>query len=114
MLKSITGVCEKTLAIVLLLIITALVFIFVRWQFGNKWIAARKIEGLIRTSSNVIKQPSSNDLDWTIDSDFILPKFVVPNIPSKSAFNEQLCQSEFISYGAMAVALIMFVILVAI
>jgi len=94
------------LAIILFILISFGAFFFVNWQFCKRWLAAAKVEALIRTIAS-FGQTAPKDLDWTIDDDNKLPKFVVKNIQLR--FDGDRIYTQIISNLVMAIGAIFFI-----
>jgi len=94
------------LAIVLFLFIVAgaLIGVFVRFQFRNRWIAAGRVEGLTRIISGLQRgwNPPRRKNSWET-GDFY-PRFIENEIPEPGRLDARRRQVEWVSYTAIVLS----------
>ncbi len=111
-LGSSSNICEKILTMLLFLLLSICATIFIHWQFSRRWIVAGRMEGLIRAGAELLNKSKTIELDWEIDEEWLLPKFITKHIPPKRRFDESRYQTEFISYAVIVIGAFIFLILI--
>jgi hypothetical protein len=108
-LSSITKCCDRIIASVLFFGFAMCAVWFICWQFKNRFVAKRKVEGLLRTIPFL---PTLEERQWVINSEWLLPRFVVRNIRKESRLRQIFHSSEWASYGVILISIIAFYIFI--
>jgi Ca2+/Na+ antiporter len=94
---------------VVLILLALCTFFFLLFQFNNRWVAAGRIEGLIRTISNL--QIGSDFTSAEQEIGQLYPKFVEKEIPKYSRFGNSRWEVELPSYIAILISTIIAILL---
>lgn len=82
---------------VLFLIALFLVALFISMQFRNRWLAARRVEGLIRALTRLSGGWVPLEKDWVIESKKLYPIFIEQEIPDKGQLKLDRMQTEYVT-----------------
>ena len=102
----------KVLATTFTVVVLIGIYCFTIMQFNNRWVAAGRVEGLIRTIGDIAKGDEPSNMVWVREEGKLYPKCVEDRIPAITRFNSSRMLVEIPSYAVIFAATVVALIVI--